>query len=234
MATIRLDQGTIYLDYTAAEAGSAQSYNIGSYQGSRSEPTNITFGNNIEAERVRFALNWLKQNNLFPLNTKFSWNGNRIYDGNNLVSVTQDPVSGEWKPIGPYLADKGRLAYEEWVAGNKQRETEIRTGYDQMLRQLQGSGIQQLHDVNTAYAGLYGKGMQDLTSRGLTGTTILPSMKQSIERQRLSERRRVQDALLSNYQTMKTNKMNFIERIQDVQPNMDYYLNLQRLYANTV
>jgi hypothetical protein len=56
--------------------------------------------------------------------------------------------------------------------------------YTNIMGQLEGLGTQQKADVNTQYAGIGSRIGQDMVSRGLSGTTIAPTMAMGVERER--------------------------------------------------
>jgi len=67
--------------------------------------------------------------------------------------------------------------------------------YQQAMAQLNTLGGQQKADLEKRYKALEGRGVQDLTSRGLMATTILPSMRMGVQRQHQEELRRLNDQL---------------------------------------
>ncbi len=70
--------------------------------------------------------------------------------------------------------------------------------YTRNMKDLEGAGQQEASDIRDSWASQGANAQQDLTARGLGGTTIMPTMKQGIQRQqnndlgRLNERVRQQ------------------------------------------
>lgn len=60
---------------------------------------------------------------------------------------------------------------------------------------LEGSGDQERKDINEGYAAEQGGALNDLTSRGLAGTTITPNVRQGIERERTGAQGRLNQRL---------------------------------------
>ena len=63
------------------------------------------------------------------------------------------------------------------------------------MRMLEGLGKQQKKDLRQRYQAREGAGMQDMVSRGLTGTTILPTMRMGYQREHESELGRLDESL---------------------------------------
>lgn len=62
--------------------------------------------------------------------------------------------------------------------------------YGTAMSLLEGSGQQALRDIDRRYKGLASRQQQDMISRGLTGSTIAPSMQWGVERERQDARGR--------------------------------------------
>lgn len=80
---------------------------------------------------------------------------------------------------------------------------DINKGYEDMLKMQSTFGQQRLQDLKQGYANLAGAGQQDLINRGLTGSTILPAMKSSVERQK-------QNAYNSLYEAQNQQRLNIL------------------------
>lgn len=67
--------------------------------------------------------------------------------------------------------------------------------YSEGMDILARAGEQERRDINSQYDALAGETMQQLTSRGLGGTTVLPAMRAGVERQRSDAMGRLNDRL---------------------------------------
>jgi hypothetical protein len=112
-------------------------------------------------------------------------------------------------------------AGQNWVAAQEaQRANAILGGYQQRystgMETLAGLSNQEQIDLQRQYANLQSRGLQDLTSRGLTGTTLTPLMAQGYQRQYGQASNRLNDTLTRekmDYQTrLSGDVLNFMER----------------------
>lgn len=119
-------------------------------------------------------------------------------------------------------------AYEQGRQANEQRYQELARGYQdrygQAMSTLEGSGEQARADLRNQWRSAENRGVQDLTSRGLTGTTILPTMRMGYQRQanadegRLNESLRQQKLGLQNQ--LSGDMLSFMERRDDDYPDL--------------
>lgn len=124
--------------------------------------------------------------------------------------------------VSPYdLPGQYQQAYNEAKLANEQRYNDILSQYMQRqenmtgiqsgqtddvlngyenryqrgMNNLQGLGDQEKRDTSQRYTNLAAQNQQDLTSRGLTGTTILPTMRQGVAREESDALSRVNERL---------------------------------------
>ena len=103
-------------------------------------------------------------------------------------------------------ADKGSLAYQGSYLG--------------MMDGARAYGQQEVADLREQ--GRWGKiqGQQDLTSRGLTGTTILPTMRMGRDRETAGNVGRARDRHLAYKNNLAQQRLGFIERRTDTYPRL--------------
>ena len=174
-------------------------------------------------------------------------------------------------------------AYEEARAANEERYKNILTGYQDRSNQyqegaaglrddvlggydaryqrnmnaLQGQGQQEAIDIQRRYGELGAANQQDMVNRGLTGTTIMPTMRQGIAREqegalsRLNERlinqrigmdsqlsgdalsaqERLGQSILQGTAGVQGDTLGFAERRTDAYPDMNQLINLAAMYG---
>ena len=174
-------------------------------------------------------------------------------------------------------------AYEEAKAANEERYKNILTGYQDRSNQyqegaaglrddvlggydaryqrnmnaLQGQGQQEAIDIQRRYGELGAANQQDMVNRGLTGTTIMPTMRQGIAREqegalsRLNERlinqrigmdsqlsgdalsaqERIGQSILAGAAGVQGDTLGFAERRTDAYPDMNQLINLAAMYG---
>lgn len=120
---------------------------------------------------------------------------------------------------------------------------------------LEGAGTQQAADINQSAASQGSQMRQDLVSRGLTGSGILPSMYQGVERERTAAQNRLSESLnqqrLGAYGELSgdalgaqlsgeqfgqslatqyaTSKLGFMERREDPYPSLSDYIEMMKM-----
>lgn len=86
--------------------------------------------------------------------------------------------------------------YQQTAAGNRD---DLLNGYDSRYQRgmglLQGQGLQEKNDILRQYGELASSNQQDMVNRGLTGTTIMPTMRMGIEREQQAALSRVNERL---------------------------------------
>lgn len=108
-------------------------------------------------------------------------------------------------------------AYDEAKKANEER-------YNQILADLEGVGQQQEADIRSSYGNALTGMQQDLISRGLTGTTVMPSVTQSNQNSMTDALNRWREALLMQ-------KLGFMERRTDAYPDMGMMASLAQNYG---
>jgi len=127
-------------------------------------------------------------------------------------------------------------AQAESKTANLQRFEEVKGGYTDLLNsaleRVRGIGGQEKKDIVSRGEGQIARGQQDLISRGLTGTTIAPTVAQGFRRDtqaalaRLSDRQTEREVGLTT--DIEGKRLNFIERRNDIGPDAGLYANLLR------
>lgn len=186
--------------------------------------------------------------------------------------------------VSPYdVPGQYQAAYNEAKLANEQRYNDILQGYINREQQLTGNQAGQMGDVLDGYENRYQRGMenlqglgdqekadtsqryknlasqntQDMVSRGLTGTTIMPTMRQGIAREesdalsrvneRLQRERLNYDASLSGdalsaqerqygqqqstYGNASSDTLGFMERRSDTYPDFNQLAALGQAYG---
>lgn len=95
---------------------------------------------------------------------------------------------------------------------------------------LENLGDQERSDIRQRYAGREATGMQDLVSRGLSGTTLLPNLRMGVERDQSAELRRLGEGLrrerLGYDVGLTQSKLGFMERRTDAYPDYGQLMQL--------
>lgn len=139
------------------------------------------------------------------------------------------------------LMDEQKKAFEEAKAANESRYQDILGGYNKSkedaIGTIQAMGAQERADIEQNAKNRYAQVQQDTTSRGLTGTTILPTLQAGVNRDSLAEQGRLADRMRSlqvnTQMSTDRDRLGFMERREDVYPDMSSYMNLMSQYGNT-
>lgn len=202
------------------------------------------------------------------------------YGGGSAVGGSGNGPSGY---NGGAIPNDYQRAYEEARAANEQRYQDILTGYQDRSNAFQdrqagntddvltgyenryqrgmdlltGLGTQEKRDVDESYRNLGAANQQDMTNRGLTGTTIMPTMRAGIERERQDALSRVNERLqreqlmtdaglsgdalgaqermygqgLAGYMGATGDTLGFAERRDDTYPDMNQLMGLAQQYG---
>ena len=142
-------------------------------------------------------------------------------------------------PIGGTMSAYQR-AFDAAKNANEARYQDILSQYAQRYQRgmtnLQGMGDQAIADVNADYQGLSSRTGQSMVDRGLTGTTIAPSMQAGIERERQGAVGRVNESVrsqrLQTDASLSADKLAFMERRTDAYPDPNFYLRLQEMQTS--
>jgi hypothetical protein len=169
-------------------------------------------------------------------------------------------IGGGGMPPGVNPKDMQRLIEEfakgqaEAKAANEARYGEIKGNYKGAIRQskrdqradvqfLQGQRKEMVQQTREGFNNLQTQNEQDLLSRGLSNTTVLPTLRMGMEGER---RRAVTDvrntanrAILSTQQAgrartdaFRTGMLGFKERREDAYPDMNQLVGLAQAYGN--
>ena len=113
--------------------------------------------------------------------------------------------------------DEVQRVQEETRLANEDRYEEILEGYEEM-------GGQERADIRSRYAGLASRGQQDLISRGLVGTTVLPGMRSLWAREETGAVGRLEERL-------RGERLGFMERRQDTYADPSLMMNAAIQYG---
>ncbi len=91
--------------------------------------------------------------------------------------------------------------------------------YQQLLRELKGSGEQEAKDIRAGWAGRATQGQQDLVSRGLSASTIAPTMAAGYQREENADIGRLNERL-------RERRLGIIERRSDEYPDLNQLMTL--------
>jgi len=112
------------------------------------------------------------------------------------------------------MIDQYNQAYGEAKTANEQR-------YQNMLGIANQTTGQRAADVRDAYGRLESSMMQNLARTGMANTTVAPTMKMGVEREKQSSLNRLADE-------MQGTKLGIMERREDEYPQSDIILELVR------
>ena len=155
----------------------------------------------------------------------------------NPLLAFSPPPGGLQAPQQRNVADEYQAAYDRARMENLQRYQDILGGYAERYRRgvrgMEKDGDYERQDIKAAHKRYAGQLRQNLTNRGLTGSTIAPVMQRGAIRDmnrdvgslndRLRQQRRSLDANLSG------DMLSFMERRTDSYPDMNQLINLQML-----
>lgn len=130
-------------------------------------------------------------------------------------------------------------AYEAARRANERRYQEILGGYGQryedVMGALQGYGGQARADILQRGESMKAGALQDLVSRGLAGTTILPTVRAGIERQTAGNLARQAETMGMSVAGMMAQlsgqRLGFMERREDMYPNLGMYYGMLQNYG---
>ncbi len=138
----------------------------------------------------------------------------------------------------------------EGARADLEKDGAVTAGYERQLNEIRGSGAQEATDIRQAGSANFAAATQDLTSRGLGGTTIRASERRATSAQVQGGLGRLQDRLRQQrlgvmgqqtnyYQGRQQQRFNaardqfdFMERRQDPYPDPSVYLGLAQKYTN--
>lgn len=169
-----------------------------------------------------------------PARLTFTQGGRPITAGQGLSALAQ-----AYRPPAQRLMDEYQKAYDEARAANEARYADILKGYQgrygSVMGMFEGMGDQARRDIRRDYTNLMGAGQQDLVSRGLTGTTILPTMRMGYEREMQGALGRHEEQLrrerLGYEAGLSADTLGFMERRTDTYPDYAMMANLAMAYG---
>lgn len=134
----------------------------------------------------------------------------------------------------PGLGGAYQGAFDEAKTANLKRYEEIlgefQTMYERVMAQQTGLGEQAKADVRQRYTNLASRGQADLVSRGLVGSTILPTMRTGYERETSADLRRVDEQLRREATGLDVSltgqRLGFMERRTDAYPDYNQMIQL--------
>jgi hypothetical protein len=129
------------------------------------------------------------------------------------------------------IMDKLKGWQDQANAANEKRYQEILGDYGKQKDLVQSMGGQEAADITQRYQSAFGSGMQDLISRGLSGSTLLPSLKMGMAKRESADQGRLQDRLKANTLNVMQNEANFKERRTDSFDMGPYLQMLQQIGA---
>jgi len=139
----------------------------------------------------------------------------------------------------PTAQSSWQSAYNQAKQTNEARYAEILAGYQKryqdVMGELQGSGAQEYADIGSRMRSSQAAGAQDLVSRGLAGTTVMPTMRAGYARQaegdygRLADRLRTQRT--SAMAGLSGDTLGFMERREDEYPDQGLMTQLMQQYG---
>jgi hypothetical protein len=103
-------------------------------------------------------------------------------------------VGADWERLYGPEAQANQLA-EEQAAQARTAKYENEQRYQEMLDLVMNMGAQGKSDIESSWGAAEGRGMQDLVSSGLYGSTNAPSMRQSYTRGKSADLGRLMDRL---------------------------------------
>jgi len=139
------------------------------------------------------------------------------------------------------LMNEYRNNYNSAKQANLERYNEILGDYEARETEsrglLENAGVQRKSDLEEEYRNQEASARQHLTSRGLSGTTALSTMKMGIGRERQSSLNRLQERLnqekLGVVADQTKQKIDFKERREDEYPDMNAYVALAGAYGKS-
>ena len=105
------------------------------------------------------------------------------------------------------------MSPEEAQAG-KLSEFQNNPQFKWLMSQYEGAGAQAKRDVDTGYSNALSRAQMQTRQRGLGGSTIMPSMRLSAERQKASAKSRIDAGLAAQKAGMGMNYLQYLEGLR--------------------
>lgn len=119
-------------------------------------------------------------------------------------------------------------AYAAAKAANEKRYGEILSGYDKQYASLEGAGKQEGLDISERWKNANTQGQQGLVSSGLSSTTVAPTLAAGYVKREGQDQSRLQERIQQQRLGIDTNRLNFMERRDDVYPDLNLYATLAK------
>jgi len=156
---------------------------------------------------------------------------------NAMAKAKQDLKSGGAGGI----AGEYQRAMDEAKAANEQRYQDILGGYEKRysgaMGLLEGLGTQQRADLNQQFTEQGAQQKSYLAARGLSGTTLVPTMQQGLLSQQQDAMTRLNEALKRErlgYQTgLSADTLQFKERRTDEYPDLNQMIQLSQMQGQS-
>lgn len=156
---------------------------------------------------------------------------------NPLLAFSPPPGGAKTGGGGMSLSDQYQMAYDRARRENLERYQDILGGYAERYRRgtrnLEQDGDYERQDIKAAHKQYRGQIHSNLVNRGLTGSTVAPTLMQGAIRNenrdvgslndRLQQRRRALEAGLSG------DMLSFMERRTDAYPDLNQLIHLQQM-----
>lgn len=130
------------------------------------------------------------------------------YLGKELPGIEKGYSERTSKAVGDYDA-----AASGSQTGYQSLADELGIGYDEMEALVGTLGGQQKDDIDRAFKGRQAAETANLVNRGLSGSTIAPSVATGVERERSAEQRRLQDDLTRQRLAVGSERLGARERV---------------------
>lgn len=140
------------------------------------------------------------------------------------------------------------------TAGNNQLISAQQKLYDDTMREAAGLGLQEQSDLRQDWDKQAAQADDRMRRMGLAGTTVMPTMSAGVEKQKQADMSRLNERLqrerlgmmtdlgqrvntakanaLQQTDTIKGDRLNFMERREDMQPDMGMYAQLMTQAGN--
>jgi len=124
------------------------------------------------------------------------WDANRIgsYGSAKFVPFSQQPIRTQLQASNPAQQNRQQLINQTQTAIDESKQANL-DRYNQALGNLEGVGTQGRADINQRFDSSRSAVNQNLIDSGLASTTVLPTMRQGVERNRTSALNRLESGL---------------------------------------
>jgi len=149
-----------------------------------------------------------------------------------VVQASKQQQASKPKSLPEQMADAQNAA----KSANESRYSEIKKGYEDRyarnMADVAKVGDQQNADIRSAYGNRMAQMNQNLAARGLSGTTIAPTMAMGNTREMNADLNRSNEGLTQQRvgldAQLSGDTLQFMERREDTYPDMQQYLALQQ------